>query len=97
MLVHTPTNSLLLDVPDPFAFRPERFLGPDAPDTYTWIPFGGATRRCLGASFALFEMKQVLTAGLSRIEPAAASASRCRQTCSGVRGRKAPTPSSMAT
>ena len=38
--------------PDPTEFRPERFLGDDAPDTYTWIPFGGGTRRCLGASFA---------------------------------------------
>jgi cytochrome P450 len=47
--------------PEPEAFRPERFLGPDAPGTYQWIPFGGGTRRCLGASFALFEMKTVLS------------------------------------
>ena len=46
--------------PDPLAFRPERFLGPDPPGTYEWIPFGGGVRRCLGASFALFEMKVVL-------------------------------------
>jgi cytochrome P450 len=44
---------------DPDAFRPERFLG-DAPAPYTWIPFGGGVRRCLGASFATFEMKVVL-------------------------------------
>ncbi len=45
--------------PDPYAFRPERFL--DAkPGTYTWIPFGGGRRRCLGASFAMEEMKLVL-------------------------------------
>jgi cytochrome P450 len=45
--------------PDPDAFRPERFL--DAPaGTYTWLPFGGGTRRCLGAAFATFEMKRVL-------------------------------------
>ena len=31
----------------------------DAPDTYTWLPFGGGTRRCLGASFATFEMRVV--------------------------------------
>ena len=37
--------------PDPYAFRPERFLD-EAPGTYTWIPFGGGRRRCLGASFA---------------------------------------------
>jgi cytochrome P450 len=52
--------------PDPAAFRPERFLGPDAPDTYTWIPFGGGTRRCLGASFALMEMRVVLQRVLER-------------------------------
>ncbi len=52
--------------PQPFEFRPERFLGPDAPDTYTWIPFGGGTRRCLGASFALMEMRIVLRRVLER-------------------------------
>jgi cytochrome P450 len=52
--------------PDPTAFRPERFLGPGAPDTYTWIPFGGGTRRCLGASFALTEMRVVLARVLER-------------------------------
>jgi cytochrome P450 len=45
--------------PDPYSFRPERFLE-QPPGTYTWIPFGGGTRRCLGASFALTEMKTVL-------------------------------------
>ena len=52
--------------PQPFEFRPERFLGPNAPDTYTWIPFGGGTRRCLGASFALLEMRIVLQRVLER-------------------------------
>jgi cytochrome P450 len=45
--------------PDPYAFKPERFLE-NAPGTYTWIPFGGGRRRCLGASFATLEMKLVL-------------------------------------
>jgi cytochrome P450 len=45
--------------PDPFAFRPERFLGVK-PGTYEWIPFGGGVRRCIGASFALTEMRTVL-------------------------------------
>jgi cytochrome P450 len=51
--------------PDPYAFRPERFLG-STPGTYTWIPFGGGRRRCLGASFAMLEMKIVLRAVLAR-------------------------------
>ena len=49
--------------PDPYAFRPERFLDKQ-PGTYTWIPFGGGRRRCLGASFAMVEMKIVLRAVL---------------------------------
>jgi cytochrome P450 len=58
--------------PDPFAFRPERFLE-EPPGTYTWIPFGGGRRRCLGASFAMLEMKVALRAALRRytIEPVA--------------------------
>jgi cytochrome P450 len=51
--------------PEPYAMRPERFLG-SSPGTYTWIPFGGGRRRCLGASFALQEMKIVMRAVLSR-------------------------------
>jgi len=47
--------------PEPRAFRPERFLEEPA-GTYTWIPFGGGVRRCLGAAFALQEMKIVLQA-----------------------------------
>lgn len=46
--------------PDPDSFRPERFIE-RAPGTYTWIPFGGGVRRCLGASFSLFEMRVVLS------------------------------------
>jgi cytochrome P450 len=53
--------------PDHERFDPERFLGPDAPDTYTWIPFGGGTRRCLGASFAMFEMRLVVRRVLERV------------------------------
>jgi cytochrome P450 len=53
--------------PDPFAFRPERFLEA-APDTYAWIPFGGGVRRCLGAAFAEFEMRIALREILLRCE-----------------------------
>ena len=51
--------------PDPEAFLPERFLV-EPPGTYTWIPFGGGVRRCLGASFAQFEMAVVLRELVSR-------------------------------
>jgi cytochrome P450 len=51
--------------PDPEAFRPERFLE-GAPEPYTWIPFGGGVRRCLGAAFATLEMKVVISTILSR-------------------------------
>lgn len=51
--------------PEPEAFRPERFLGDKAPGTYEWMPFGGGVRRCLGASFALLEMRVVLAALLA--------------------------------
>ena len=53
--------------PEPFAFRPERFLD-GAPDTYGWIPFGGGIRRCIGASFAEFEMRIVLREVLTRCD-----------------------------
>jgi cytochrome P450 family 135 len=45
--------------PEPERFRPDRFIEHPA-GTYTWIPFGGGVRRCLGASFAEFEMAAVL-------------------------------------
>jgi cytochrome P450 len=56
--------------PDPYAFRPERFLE-NGPGTYTWTPFGGGRRRCLGASFATQEMKIVLRRVLAECRIAA--------------------------
>jgi cytochrome P450 family 135 len=56
--------------PEPEKFRPERFLDPG--DTrWTWIPFGGGHRSCIGASLALTQMKIVLkTLALrTRLEP----------------------------
>jgi cytochrome P450 len=78
--------------PDPYAFRPERFLGV-TPGTYTWLPFGGGRRRCLGASFALLEMKIVIRELLQRFEvralDQAAEATRRRSiTLSPARGAR---------
>jgi cytochrome P450 family 135 len=52
--------------PEPHDFRPERFLGSDAPDTYTWLAFGGGVHRCLGASFATFAMSLIVSRVLER-------------------------------
>ena len=52
--------------PEPDAFRPERFLE-TPPGTYTWIPFGGGVRRCLGATFAQMELQVVLRRIASRV------------------------------
>jgi cytochrome P450 len=78
--------------PDPLAFRPERFLGPDAQGgTYTWIPFGGGIRRCLGAAFALMELRIVLNelAGLEAAAPAPASERTSRRGITMVPARGA--------
>jgi cytochrome P450 len=73
-----PSIAVIHARPDSFAgpreFRPERFLEGDPPDTYTWIPFGGGTRRCLGASFALFEMRMVIRRVVERTTLEAAGA-----------------------
>jgi cytochrome P450 len=52
---------------DPLEFRPQRFVG-RRPDPNVWLPFGGGTRRCLGAAFALTEMRVVLSEVLTRVE-----------------------------
>jgi cytochrome P450 len=66
-MAHTNAESF----PDPFAFLPERFLA-EAPGTYSWIPFGGGTRRCIGAAFALLELRVALSTILRSVslEPA---------------------------
>ena len=57
--------------PDPYSFRPERFLD-SPPETYTWLPFGGGVRRCIGARFAQYEMRVVLQAVVQRLRLEAA-------------------------
>jgi cytochrome P450 len=52
--------------PDPRLFQPERFLESGASAGYSWIPFGGGRRRCLGAAFASFEMRVTLRTILQR-------------------------------
>jgi cytochrome P450 len=66
-MAHTNPDSY----PDPFAFRPERFLGA-GPDTYSWVPFGGGTRRCIGAAFAQMELAVALRTILESVRLEAA-------------------------
>src|ERR687897_495136 len=60
--------------PEPFAFRPERWLDGATPPGYAWVPFGGGGRGCLGAAFAEMEMRVALATMLSLVRVQAASA-----------------------
>ncbi len=67
---------------DPKEFRPERFLdatGGRAINTFSWIPFGGGIRRCIGASFALLEMRVILRTMLSELQPRVPDGRRWRR------------------
>jgi len=94
--------------PEPYAFRPERFLegeGGHPINKYGWVPFGGGIRRCLGAAFAEMEMRVVLETILQRRVLSSASGRAERVTRRNVtfsprngtllrsRRRGAPTPS----
>jgi cytochrome P450 len=65
---------------DPAAFRPDRFVG-QTPPAFGWFPFGGGIRRCLGASFATFEMRIVVPEVLSAVtlRPASRRPARVRR------------------
>jgi cytochrome P450 len=57
--------------PEPYEFRPERWLD-RKPGTYEWLPFGGGIRRCLGAALAMAEQRVVLEAMARRLDLEAA-------------------------
>lgn len=68
--------------PQPLAFRPDRFLGPEAPNA--GMPFGWGVHRCLGASFATLEMKVVIRRVLERTRLAPAGGRRLRAVRAGL-------------
>ena len=72
-------------------FRPERFLEA-APETFSWIPFGGGIRRCIGASFAQLEMKVMLRTMLSELRRASPTGGRgvAASASAGARSRSCP-------
>jgi cytochrome P450 len=76
--------------PEPERFRPERFIEQPA-GTYTWIPFGGGVRRCLGGAFAEFEMSVVLRELVSRrkLQPVGEPEHSVRSTITNVPNRGA--------
>jgi cytochrome P450 len=63
--------------PRPERFDPKRFLNVQ-PDPVSWLPFGGGIRRCIGAQFALYEMKIVLATMLTHCEFALAQTTPAR-------------------
>jgi cytochrome P450 len=69
--------------PQPEEFRPERFLDEGA-ESYSWLPFGGGIRRCIGAALAQAEMAEVLRVVLSRVELEAARPDRERVALKGI-------------
>jgi cytochrome P450 family 135 len=76
--------------PEPERFRPERFIE-QPPGTYTWIPFGGGVRRCLGGAFAEFEMSVVLRELVTRrkLRPVGKPEHSVRSTITNVPNRGA--------
>jgi sterol 14-demethylase len=63
------SNRLSPDFPDPDSFNPARYLDPrreDDANPWTWIPFGGGKHRCVGAAFAMMQLKAIFSVLLSR-------------------------------
>jgi cytochrome P450 len=69
--------------PQPEEFRPERFLEEGA-ESYSWLPFGGGIRRCIGAALAQAEMAEVLRIVLSRVQLEAARPEREKVSLKGI-------------
>lgn len=69
--------------PDPGRFDPQRFIG-TKPSALAWVPFGGGTRRCVGAAFANMEMDVVLRTVLRRLAIETTDAPGERWHCRGV-------------
>jgi sterol 14-demethylase len=58
------SNRIAADFPDPDAFRPERYAEPrqeDLVNRWTWIPFGAGRHRCVGANFAMIQLKAIFS------------------------------------
>jgi cytochrome P450 len=53
--------------PHAHEFRPERFIE-DGAESYSWLPFGGGIRRCIGAALAQAEMAEVLRVAVPAVE-----------------------------
>jgi cytochrome P450 len=69
--------------PNAASFDPDRYVG-RKPDTYSWIPFGGGVRRCIGAAFAQFEMDVVIRTLLRHFELVPTDAPGERESFRGV-------------
>ena len=69
--------------PDPERFDPQRYIG-SKPSAFAWIPFGGGTRRCVGAAFANMEMDVVLRTVLRHFTIETTDAPDERRHCRGV-------------
>lgn len=65
------SNRLAEDFPDPDSFVPARYDQPrqeDLVNRWTWIPFGAGRHRCVGAAFAIMQIKAIFSVLLREYE-----------------------------